>query len=320
MLEADSINACAKRLDHDEVEKALNILINTYKNRNKIIITGVGKSGIVARKIAATFSSIGLIAIYLNPLDALHGDMGVISDEDTCILISNSGETNELIDMMPFLKKKCSHTISIVGKSISTLATKTDVFLNATVDREVCPLNLAPTASTSVAMAIGDSLAAVFMEREGISFSDFALNHPSGSLGKRLILKVDDVMISSLNLMSISPEDQIKDLIITINKNSIGCCGVEDQGDFIGLITDGDLRRALLDNSQIEWGKLKAKDIMTKDPITIDSGELAISAIKKMKNNIKNKSISQLPVMKKTQNKKIMIGIVRFQDLINAGI
>ena len=317
-LEANSINACAKRLDPEEVEKALDILITCLNNKNKIVITGVGKSGIVARKIAATFSSIGLMAIYLNPLDALHGDIGVIADKDTCIFISNSGETNELLEIIPYLKKKCSNTISIVGKLNSTLAKKTDVFLNATVDREACPLNLAPTASTSVAMAIGDSLAAVCMEREKISLNDFALNHPSGSLGKRLILTVDDVMISASNLISISPKKKLPELIISINKNGIGCCGVESEEKFIGLITDGDLRRALINKPESEWSNIKAQDIMSKDPITINSGELAISAIKKMKNNFKNKSVSQLPVMSNQGSN--MIGIVKLQDLINAGI
>ena len=317
-LEAHSINECSKRLDPEQVEKALDILITCFNNKNKIVITGVGKSGIVGRKIAATFSSIGLMAIYLNPLDALHGDIGVIADKDTCIFISNSGETNELLEIIPYLKKKCSNTISIVGKLNSTLAKQTDVFLNATVDREACPLNLAPTASTAVSMAIGDSLAAVCMERKKISLNDFALNHPSGSLGKRLILTVDDVMISASNLISISPRKKLPELIITINKNGIGCCGVENEGKFIGLITDGDLRRALIKKSQIEWNNITAQDIMSKNPITINSGELAISAIKKMKNNFKNKSISQLPVMSNQGSN--MIGIVKLQDLINAGI
>ena len=319
-LEANSIIECAKRIDSEEVERALDILIKCFENRSKVIITGVGKSGIVARKIAATFSSIGLMSIYLNPLDALHGDIGVISEDDSCILISNSGDTKILLDIIPYLKKKCLNTISIVGKIDSLLAQKTDVFLNASVDKEACPLNLVPTASTSVAMAIGDSLAAVCMERRGISYSDFAINHPSGSLGKRLILKVDDVMILSNNLVSVSPEKKLPEVLLIINNNKIGCCIVQDKEKFIGLITDGDLRRALHNKSQAKWGNLKAKDIMTKDPITIKSGELAISALKKMKTNKKNTSISQLPVLKNEDNKNPIIGIVRFQDLVDAGI
>ena len=155
--EAKAIQSTAEKIDPDQVQKALELLHNCFKNRSKIIITGVGKSGIVSRKIAATFSSIGLMSLYLNPLDALHGDLGIVSKDDVCILLSNSGETEEIISLLPHFKKRGISIIAIVGRKTSTLATSSDVYLDASVDREVCPLNLAPTASTAVSMAIGDA-------------------------------------------------------------------------------------------------------------------------------------------------------------------
>ena len=319
-LESKSILECSKRIDSFEVEKALEILTNCYEKKSKIVLSGVGKSGIVARKIAATFSSIGLTGIYLNPLDALHGDLGVISNNDICILISNSGETKELLQIFPYLRKRCASIISIVGGINSYLAKKSDVTLNASVDREACPLNLAPTASTSVAMAIGDSLAAVCMERKEISHSDFAFNHPSGLLGKRLTLTVNDIMIPSSKLNSILPETKLTDVIFTITKNKIGCCCVLEKNRLIGLITDGDLRRALLNKDPNHWKNLKAKDIMTKNPIKIGCEELAVDALRKMNNNPKNKKIAQMPVIDTVNSEKDIIGIIKLEDLIESGI
>lgn len=179
--EAAAIALAAERLPEEQVEAALHLLELCASRRAKLVITGVGKSGIVARKIAATFSSIGLMAIYLNPVDALHGDLGVVAPDDLALLLSNSGETDELLQILPHLKRRGTARIALVGRVQSSLAQGCDVVLDGSVDREVCPLNLAPTASTAVAMAIGDALAAVWMERRGISPEDFALNHPAGS-------------------------------------------------------------------------------------------------------------------------------------------
>jgi len=179
LREAEAISDAANQLDDNQVNNSLNIIENCFKQKGKIIISGVGKSGIVARKISATFSSIGLMSIYLNPLDALHGDLGIAAKGDAAIFISNSGNTEELVEILPHLKKRSISIISIVGNENSQLAFKSDSFLNSYVNREICPLNLAPTASTAVAMAIGDALAAVWMERNNISEKDFALNHPA---------------------------------------------------------------------------------------------------------------------------------------------
>ena len=317
--ESKAINAVAQKLDDTEVEKALSLLSNCSSNRLKLVVTGVGKSGIIARKIAATFSSIGLMSIFLNPLDALHGDLGIVGPEDLCLFISNSGETKELIDIIPHLKRRGNASIAIVGFSNSTIAKASDVVLEASIDREICPLNLAPTASTAVAMAIGDGLAAVWMDRKKISSEDFALNHPAGQLGKKLTLTVSDLMIPIKNCQALTPKTSIENVIFKITKNGTGSGWVEDPDHpnrLIGIITDGDLRRALKYNHSSKWGSLVAKDIMTLDPITIKEDVLVIDAIKKMELN-NRKPISILPVMGKNNE---MIGLLRLHDLVKSGL
>ena len=246
--EALAIRSSAFSLNDKEVENALQYLLSTNKNNSKVIITGVGKSGIVARKIAATFCSVGLMSIYLNPLDALHGDLGLVAKNDICIIISNSGETDELIEICPYLKNKSVKIIALVGNNPSTLSNISDVVLETNIPKEICPLGLAPTASTTVSMAIGDALAAVWMKRQGISDIDFARNHPSGNLGKKLTLTVGDLMLPVDDLHPVIENASIKDIISSLTRDGIGCCFVKStfsKEDFIGLITDGDLRRAL---------------------------------------------------------------------------
>lgn len=317
--EASAILNASKNLDEREVNKALQLLKQCSNLKSKLVITGVGKSGIVARKIAATFSSIGLMSLFLNPLDALHGDLGVVANDDICLILSNSGETEELLEVIPHLKKRGTKTIAIVGQINSSIARISDVILNACINKEVCPLNLAPTASTAVAMAIGDALAAVWMEEVGISPEDFAINHPAGKLGKQLTMTVKDIMrplskVSGLNFNASLPE-----IILSLTNGSIGSSWVEDNdnpGKLIGLITDGDLRRSLQSKGPKDWIKLKAKDIMTKDPITIDEKTLVSKALKKMERNSK-KSISVLPVL---DDKNKIIGLLRLHDVIQAGL
>ena len=239
--ESTAILAAAKRLDNDCVDKILNLLDECFKNKKKLILTGVGKSGIVARKLAATFTSVGLTSIYLNPLDAFHGDLGIVDNEDLCILISNSGETQELIQLIPYLRNKGSIQIGILGKINSTIANQSDLFLDASVDKEVCPLNLAPTASTTVAIAIGDALAVVWMDKRGISRKDFAMNHPAGRLGRELTLKVSDLMKSSDGLNPLSSTSTFYEVISELTRGAIGCCWIKDsyeEAKLIGLITD----------------------------------------------------------------------------------
>ena len=317
--EAAAIAAAAQRLPADQVEAALRLLDACASQRAKLVITGVGKSGIVARKIAATFSSIGLMAIYLNPVDALHGDLGVVAPDDLALLLSNSGETEELLQILPHLKRRGTARIALVGRVQSTLARGCDVVLDGSVDREVCPLNLAPTASTAVAMAIGDALAAVWMERRGISPEDFALNHPAGALGKQLTLTAADLMVPVSRFSPLPASASLPEVIAHLTADGVGACWVarDDNPDQIhGLITDGDLRRALQSHGAAQWSTLKAADLMTADPITVQTGTLAIEAIERMERN-RRKAISVLPVVDPEQR---MQGLLRLHDLVQAGL
>ena len=317
--EANAIASAAERLSAAEVEAALSLLERCADQRAKLVITGVGKSGIVARKIAATFSSIGLMALFLNPVDALHGDLGVVASEDVCLLLSNSGETGELLEVLPHLKRRGTARIAIVGRAESSLARGSDVVLEAGVDREACPLNLAPTASTAVAMAIGDALAAVWMERRGISPADFALNHPAGSLGKQLTLTAADLMVPAAKLHPLHPHTPLPDVIGGLTRDGIGSGWVEHPdrpGALAGIITDGDLRRALQDHSAEEWTTLQAADLMTADPITVEANVLVVHALEQMERN-RRKPISVLPVV---NGERRLLGLLRLHDLIQAGL
>ena len=317
--EAAAIAAAAQRLPADQVEAALQLLDVCASQRAKLVITGVGKSGIVARKIAATFASIGLMAIYLNPVDALHGDLGVVAPDDLALLLSNSGETEELLQILPHLKRRGTARIAVVGRVQSTLARGCDVVLDGSVDREVCPLNLAPTASTAVAMAIGDALAAVWMERRGVSPEDFALNHPAGSLGKQLTLTAGDLMVPASRLAPLQASASLPEVIAHLTADGVGACWValDDKPEQIhGLITDGDLRRALQSHGAAQWSDLKAADLMTVDPITVETGTLAIEAIERMERN-RRKAIGVLPVVDEQQR---MQGLLRLHDLVQAGL
>ena len=317
--EAAAISSSANNLDDKEVSKALDLLDNIYKNKLKLIVSGVGKSGIVSRKIAATFSSVGLTSIYLNPLDALHGDIGIVNKNDLCILLSNSGETSELLEIIPHLKSRETKCIALTGNINSTLAKESDVFLCTKVEKEICPLNLAPTASTTVSMAIGDALASAWMDINNLSQEEFAFNHPGGSLGRKLTITVEDVMIKREEFSSLKEESSVFDIISQITLNGIGCCCIhnaEKEFSFLGIITDGDLRRALEKTEAKLWGRLKAKDLMTKNPITIGPHVLAIDALNLMEKNHK-KPINVIPVL--SENNEFM-GFLRLHDLIQRGL
>ena len=319
LIEAKAIASTAEKLDSNQVENSFKLLKKCFTNRGKLITSGVGKSGIVARKIAATFSSLGLTSLYLNPLDALHGDLGIADSNDLALIISNSGETREIIEIAPHLTKRGIKFIGIIGNKNSTLKTICDTYLDSSVDRESCPLNLVPTTSTSVALAIGDALAAVWIERENISRNDFATNHPAGNLGKKLTLRAKDLMIPFDKIKFLNPEMGITQIIEYLTKDGIGACCVLESNkrkELVGLITDGDLRRTLKENTTEKWSKLKAKNLMTRDPIIINEDELAIDALKLMENNRK-KSIGVLPVF---DNKSNFTGLLRLHDLIQSGL
>ncbi|MEB3319416.1 MAG: KpsF/GutQ family sugar-phosphate isomerase [Cyanobium sp.] len=324
--EAQAIAAAADRLNPEQVETALALLTNCKARRAKLVVSGVGKSGMVARKIAATFSSIGLTAVFLNPVDALHGDMGMVAPDDLVMLLSNSGETEELLAILPHLRRRGTLLIALVGMVRSSLASQCDVVLDGSVDREVCPLNLAPTASTAVAMAIGDALAAVWMERAGISEHDFAINHPGGSLGRQLTLTVADLMVPVEHLRPLAPDAPLPAVIANLTmgspeRGSLGAAWVHACGDanrFSGLITDGDLRRSLQNLGSNGWTQLSASAIATVDPITVTPEVMAAAALELMERNGK-RTISVLPVMDPTCAGRLL-GILRLHDLVRAGL
>lgn len=267
----------AKRVFSDEIislESAMNKIDNSFVEAvkmisaaNKIIVTGVGKSGLIARKIAATFSSIGTSAAFLHPVEALHGDIGIVQKNDVAILLSKSGTTEELINLIPFLKSRQSSVISILGNTNSTIARYSDVVLDGSVHKEACPFNLAPTSSSTLALVYGDALAISVMKVKNVTLEDFSLLHPLGLIGRSITVKVEDIMHKGINIPTIRPAMKFKDAIIEISNKNLGCVCVTENDKLVGIITDGDVRRVLQRNDDIS--SIYARDIMTKHPIKI---------------------------------------------------
>ncbi len=309
--EAEAIYQAAAALVPEQVEKALAIL---HACTGKVIVLGMGKSGIVGRKIAATMTSTGTMAVYLHPSDALHGDLGLVGPEDVAIALSNSGHTEEIISLLPYLQHRQTSLIAIVGDESSPLAQRADVVLKATVDKEVCPLNLAPTASTTVAMAIGDAIAMTLMQRKGLTPEDFAFNHPSGRLGKRLTLKVSDLMHP--DAPTVKAQVSLIEVISAISQGGLGAVTVTDaEGQLMGIITDGDLRRTFEKTDPTDWSTILSKDMMTPDPVTVTANCLAYDALQTME--VRPSQISVLPVV---NEKRLCLGIVRLHDVIRSGL
>jgi arabinose-5-phosphate isomerase len=309
-LEAAAIERSASRLDRDDVERAIDLISSCD---SKIIVIGVGKSGVIAQKIAQTLTSTGTVAVFLHPSDALHGSLGIITPGDVVIALSNSGETDEIATLLPALAQRSVPLIAIVGNTDSTLARKATVVLDASVDKEACPLNLAPTTSTTVALAIGDAIAMTLMESRGLTPEDFAANHPAGRLGKRLTMKVSDLMHESPN---IRPDAPWIDVVKTISKFALGAVSVVNgDGRLAGIITDGDLRRTIERSENDGLSGLTAREMMTADPITATPSMLAYDALQLMEN--RPSQISVLPV---TDESGACVGLVRVHDLVRSGI
>lgn len=309
-LEASAIERTASVLDRSAVEIALRIL---FECRGKIVVLGVGKSGIIANKIADTMTSTGSVAVFLHPSDALHGGLGVVSAGDCLIFLSNSGETDELIALLPSIRAREVKTIAIVGNTESTLARNCEVVLDASVDQEACPLNLAPTTSTTVALAIGDALAMELMQLRELTPSDFAANHPAGRLGKRLTLRVSDLMHPS---PSVSPDAGWLDVVRAISKFALGAVNVTDQnGMLVGIVTDGDLRRTIERTPSERFDSLNAAAMMTNGPITAGPENLAFDALTIMEN--RRSQISVLPVVDETGR---AVGMIRLHDIVRSGL
>ncbi len=309
-LEAESIERAASRQTAENIERAIEMLACC---ESKVIVTGVGKSGIIAQKIAQTMTSTGTVAVFVHPSDALHGSLGVITKGDVVIAFSNSGETDEILLLLPTLKNRGISLISIVGNMNSTLARQSDVALDASVDKEACPFNLAPTTSTTVALAIGDAIALTLMEAKNLTAEDFAANHPAGRLGKRLTLKVKNLMHESPN---ISPVANWLEVVKAISKHSLGAVNVVDKNKkLIGIITDGDLRRTIEKTPPEKFSELKAEQMMTENPTVATPEMLAFDALQLMEN--RPSQISVLPV---TDETGISLGLLRVHDIVRSGL
>jgi len=277
-LESEAIARTATRLKQDQVVRVMELLAAC---KGKIVVLGVGKSGIIAQKVAATMTSTGTVALPLHPSDALHGGLGIIGSEDVVIVLSNSGETDEIVATLPYLKQRQVPIVAIVGNLNSTLAERADAVLDASVDQEACPLNMAPTTSTTVALAIGDALAMALMKSKGLTLDDFALNHPGGRLGKRLILRVSDLMHGGAKNPTIPTGSSWVDVVRAISNRGLGAVNVIDRsGHLTGVITDGDLRRAIQRLSHAELENLTGDEIMTRNPVVANPDLLAYDALR----------------------------------------
>ena len=304
-LQSDSIKNLVDLID-ENFENAIKLILDS---KGRVVVTGIGKSAIIANKIVATLNSTGTPAIFMHAADAIHGDLGIIKKDDVIICISKSGNTPEIKDLVPFLNMNNNPLISITGDVNSFLAKNSAVVLSSYVDIEVCPNNLAPTNSTTAQLVIGDALAVTLVKIKGFTSNDFAKFHPGGSLGKKLFLKVKDIVDTDLKPM-VTENDNIKDVIIEISNKMLGITPVLSKNSIVGVITDGDLRRTLLNNHEIS--NLVAGDIMSINPQIIDFEIKAIDALKIMKNN----KISQLIVTK--ENK--YYGVLHIQNIIKEGI
>ncbi|MBF0319175.1 MAG: KpsF/GutQ family sugar-phosphate isomerase [Nitrospirae bacterium] len=311
--EADSILALRSRID-GKFMAAVQII---YESKGKTVVIGMGKSGLIGKKIAATLASTGTPAFFVHPAEAGHGDLGMITADDAIITISNSGETNEIIQLIPFFKRFGVTLISLVGNINSTLARASTVAIDISVEKEACPLGIVPTSSTTAAAAMGDALAVVLLKKRGFKQDDFACLHPDGSLGRRLLIKVQDVMLKEDNLPYVGADTKLMDAVIEISSKRLGLALVVDsEKRMIGIVTDGDLRRGLQ-----KWGKeLYSKEvssIMSVNPRTISEDELAAKALSIMEKH----SITSLvvPDTDGLADGKVK-GIIHIHDILKKGI
>jgi arabinose-5-phosphate isomerase len=314
-VESNAIAQAAERLEASHLERVLSLLKGC---KGKVVVLGVGKSGIIAQKIAATMTSSGTAAIHLHPSDALHGGLGIVTAADVVVMLSNSGETNELIELLPFLQRREVPIVAIVGNLKSTIGQRADAVLDASVDHEACPLNLAPTTSTTVALAFGDALAMTLMRAKGLTENDFASNHPGGQLGKRLTLRVADLMHSGAENPTIADNASWMDVVSTITQYGLGAVNVLDRdGRLAGVITDGDLRRSLqkLGGRDFGFANLKCDDLMTHNPVVTNSEMLAFDALRLMED--RPSQISVLPVV---DGDRRCVGLIRLHDIVRSGL
>ncbi len=307
-IEVKAIKALVKSIDAN-FQSAVDLIA---KCRGRVVVSGMGKTGIIGRKIAATLSSTGTPSMWLHSAEAVHGDLGQVTRNDVMLIISQSGETEETTRLLPLVKKLGVKIIAITGNVKSSLAKHSDVVLSVKVDQEGCPLGLAPMASTTATLVMGDALAACLIDRRGFRKEDFAFYHPGGSLGRRLLLKVEDIMRKGNHFAKVSEDMKVKDVLFAITKSRCGsACVVNKSGKVEGIFTDGDLRRHLKEGASILTQKVK--DVMTKKPTTIRQDKLAAEAF----DVLKEKRIDELPVV---DVKGKLVGLLDVQDLLKAGL
>jgi len=309
-VEAQSILELVERID-ENFSQAVDLL---YTCKGKVVLMGMGKSGLVGRKISSTFASTGTPSFFLHPAEGLNGDFGMLAKEDVIIAISYSGETRELLEVLPLIKRYGNRLITFTGNLNSNLAKAGDVNLDIRVKEEACPLGLAPTASTTATLALGDALAVALMGKKNFKKEDFAILHPGGILGKRLLLKVEDLMHTGKAFPMVSGKTLMKEAVFEITSKRLGVTGVSNtEGHLVGVITDGDLRRALEKFSDLF--NREASEVMTKNPKWIEKEALAAKAVQRMEEY----SITSLFVFNKTGD-KVPVGIIHLHDLLKAGV
>jgi len=307
-IESNAIKALAGSIGAD-FKKAVDLIL---KSNGRVVVTGMGKPGLVGRKISATLSSTGTASLFLHPAEAIHGDLGRVKKEDIIIALSNSGETEEITKLLPIVKKIGAKLVSFTGNKNSTLAQNSDVVLYVGVKKEACPLGLAPTASTTAMLAMGDALSVALLKAKGFKVEDFAFYHPGGTLGKKLWLKVEDVMRKGGSYTIVKEDTPVRRVLYAVTRARAGSATVVDKkGRLTGIFTDGDLRRHLEKDASIITKKVKY--VMTRMPSTITKGKMAVEAL----NMLQKKKIDEIPVVDK--NKK-PIGLIDVQDLLKAGL
>ena len=307
-IEAAAIAALAERLG-PEFRRAVDLILASH---GRVIVSGIGKSGHIARKVAATMASTGTPAYFVHAAEAVHGDLGMITHEDVVIAISNSGENDELLTIVPLIKRQGGRLITITGNAASSLAQEADVHLDARVREEACPLNLAPTASTTAALALGDALAVALLDARGFSTSDFARSHPGGALGRKLLTHVADVMRGGDQVPCVTERTPVVDALLTVSRGGLGMTAVRNaEGGLTGIFTDGDLRRAMEKRGDLRG--VPVADVMTPCPRTIEPQRLAVEAVEMMERH----RITQLLVV---DNAGALVGALNMHDLFRAKV
>jgi arabinose-5-phosphate isomerase len=307
-IEAEAIKSLIDRIDIN-FEKAVKMIL---ANKGRVIVTGMGKPGLIGRKISATFASTGTPSMFLHPAEAIHGDLGMIVKQDIIIAISNSGETEEIVRLIPLIKRIGCKLIGMTGNIVSVLAQNSDIVLDTKVEKEACPLGLAPTASSTAELAMGDALAVALLESRDFKATDYALLHPGGDLGRRLMLTVKEVMRKGAKNPIIEESETVKHAIDVITKAGAGAVTIVNKDKKLtGIFTDGDLRRQYLGNKNI--GSVKLEKVMTHKPVCINKNKLAVEALRIMQ----DKKIDELPVV---DENNIIVGMLDVQDLIKMGL